>query len=257
MRVDHTLLESMAQKRTEVLAEPLAQMFRENYPGRCRMIDEEKLSVFTRWCARDAYALGCENYGVLKSYAFIAWHLGTGFIRDPLYPAIEEMARSDRSFDEKMEEISEYFFEHLYPGDLSKLSAYNEALKRLLKVNLEVVTSLRNYDQIAELLERIYPQRAKLIGSTKDISILVNLASDGKITRYNIDHPIGRFVYAGLVFFLGSNFDEDPLYPWAKKYLDDKEPRMAYKLDALVKVVRKRIKSANRQIEKVLSEVEA
>jgi len=43
-------------------------------------------------------------------------------------------------------------------------------------------------------------------------------------------------------------------YAWVRKYLSDTEPRMAYKLDRLVRVIRKRIKKNKRYIDKVLKE---
>jgi len=56
-------------------------------------------------------------------------------------------------------------------------------------------------------------------------------------------------VYAGLVFFLGHQVDDDPLYGWANKYLNADEPHMAHKLDRLIKVIEKRVRNMRREIE--------
>ena len=257
IQVSAELLERMAQQRKEMLAKRLSRDLEDLYPKRMRTLGEKQRFRFARLCTDESYTLGCRTYGELKAFAFVALQLGVGFATDPLYSAMTPLLYIEDAFALKMEKIIQYIFSHtLYIHDEASLRAYKEALYKLLCVDLKQIKQMRNYQELVAVLEVIYPERVKALGGKEVLKEHLQYACYNKTIRYNIHHPIGIFVYATLVFFLGHNVDDDPLYPWVKRYLNDKEPRMAYKLDTLVKVIRKRIKSNLRAIEKALKEYE-
>ena len=75
------------------------------------------------------------------------------------------------------------------------------------------------------------------------------------LRQYKLEHPISIFIYASLVFFLGSGVDDDPQYHRVRKYLNSNEKNMAVKVDTLVKVIRKRVRTNIRKIESSLEEM--
>ena len=256
MHMTPELLERMAKQRVLKLAEALAQEFLAFYPKRCKILTKPRLKAFTERCALDAYGYGAENYGELKSYAYIAWHLGVGFAHDPFYASLGTLFTTDLPFSSKIEEATAYFFQNFNPEEKDYIITYNQALHRLLKLDFKKLSRLQNYTHIAKVLEAVYPQRVEKLGGVEHISNALALSCEGKIMRYNIQHPIGIFTYGTLCFFLGSDIDTDPLYPWAEKYLNDPEPKMAYKVDRLIKVIRKRVKKENIRLETMQKEID-
>ena len=245
-------LESLAQGRLEQLNNALMHEYQRLYPKRCRVLGEDNLKAFCTYTGQKAYEYGASNYGELKTYSFAAWVLGTGFDDDPLYPEIQSILQSEDDFESKMEELEEIVSSRYYLHTTEQLEAYMQALQKLLTINFAKIKELTSYTQIVALLKVVYPQRMEMLGGETRVKEALKSSCHEKILRYNINHPIGIFVYATLVFFLGHKVDDDPLYAWARLYLNDNEPRMAYKLDRLVKVTEKRIKNAKRQIEQIL-----
>lgn len=247
-----TFLEELAQGRLAQLSNALVHEYQRLYPKRCRVLGEDNLKAFCTHTSQKAYEHGALNYGELKAYSFVAWVLGTGVDDDPLYPEIQSILQSEDDFESKMEEIEEIVSSRYYMHTTEQLEAYTQALQKLLTINFTKINKLTNYSQIVALLKSIYPQRVEILGGETRVKEVLKYACHEKILRYNINTPIGIFVYATLVFFLGHKADDDPLYAWARLYLNNDEPHMAYKLDKLVKVIEKRIRNAKRQIEQIL-----
>ncbi len=254
MHIDEALLERMAQKRLVRLSNILRETFREQYPKECRILGDTQLKIFCDKCVNKAYGYGATDYGELKAYALLAWILGIGFDDDPLYPWVKEILEKEVPFESKTEEITEMVNALYYFTTQEQLQNYKEALERLLKLNFATIKQFTSYADIVKTLQTIYPQRVKVLGGAEQVKEALKYACHGKTIRYNIDHPIGIFVYATLVFFLGHRVDDDPLYSWAKKYLNSDEPQMAHKLDRLIKVIEKRVRNLIREIEKSTKE---
>jgi len=255
MRIDDAFLEGMAQHRLRSLSVAMGESFREHYPKECRLMGKDGLKRFCDICTQKAYGYGAENFGELKSYATLAWVLGIGFDDDPLYPWIAQILAKEEPFEWRVEEIQDRVFEVFYFSTLQQLQEYEDALQKLLQLNFATIKKFTNYTDVVNTLERIYPQRVKVLGGKELLKENLKRACYEKTVRYNIDHPIGVFVYAGLVFFLGHKVDDDPLYGWAKKYLNSEEPRMAHKLDRLVKVIEKRVRNIQREIKAIIKEL--
>jgi len=253
-RITQEMLHKMTQKRLEQLAHMLTRNLTELYPKRMRTIGKEKTFAFALSCAQESYALGCTNYGELKAYSFVALQLGVGFASDPLYPFVHDILKTEDIFALKMEKIMQHTLTKLYAGDVASLQDYHTALTKLLHVDLAQVKTFTTYGEIVSVLEQVYPQRVKALGGTAHVYDAIKTSTHTKPEAYNIHHPIGVFVYASLVFFLGHSIDRDPLYAWVGKYLNDPEPRMPHKLDRLVKVIRKRVKNNIRYIDKTVKE---
>lgn len=254
MRIDDTLLERMAQKRLMRLSGSLVEILKDEYPKQCRVLGDAGLKIFSDRCVLKAYGYGANNYGELRAYTFLAWVLGVGFDDDPLYPWVKEILIQEEPFENRTDEIADIVYSAYHFNTLEQLEEYRGALTRLLGLNFTEIKKFTSYVEIVELLERVYPQRVQLLGGVEKLKESLKLACYQKAIHYNINHPIGIFVYAGLVFFLGHKVDDDPLYAWAKKYLNSDEPQMAHKLDRLIRVIEKRVKNMIREIDTTLEE---
>ncbi len=255
MQITPELLERMAQQRVLKLAEALAYFFQEEYPKECKRIGKTNVKTFCTISAQKAYVYGAQNYEEMKSYAQLAWILGIGFDTDPLYPWIQKTLSQDEPFGYKIEILKEYINTNIMMTSYEQLHSYHAALQKLLKLNFARIKELASYDDIVEILVYLYPQRAQIMADRTVFKEKLKSICHEKTIRYNIHHPIGVFAYAALVFFLGHRVDDDPLYPWVRKYLNDEESRMAYKLDKLVKVIEKRVRNLHREVEQTLKEL--
>jgi len=109
MKISQELLDSMAKKRVLRLSIVLKDDLKKLYPKRCKTMGDSHLSEFTDRCALDAFNYGCNTYGELKAYAFLAFFLGIKFADDPLYPWVSDTLLKDQDFSLKIEHISETF----------------------------------------------------------------------------------------------------------------------------------------------------
>jgi len=255
MHVDGLLLERMAEKRLLGLSDAVTKTLKEQYPKQCRILGDAELKSFCDECVTKAYKYGASNYGELRSYTALAWVLGSGFDDDPLLPWAQEILESEELFENKIEDMTNRVHDVYYFATLKKLQEYQDALNRLLGLDFSDIKKFTSYVDVVRTLEYIYPQRVEALGGRDLLKERLKVACYEKTIRYNIDHPIGIFVYASLVFFLGHKVDDDPLFGWAKKYLNDDEPRMAHKLDRLVKVIEKRVRNMHREIEAAVEEL--
>jgi hypothetical protein len=206
----------MTQKRLEHLAEMLTHELKNLYPKRMRTVGKGQTFAFALACAQESHRLGCTNYGELKAYSFVALQLGIGFATDPMYPFVRQILEKEEIFSLKMEEIMHYTLTNLYASDTASLCTYQTALLNLLKVDLAQVKTFTTYTEIVGVLEQVYPQRVKALGGMEHVFDAIKASTHTKPEVYNMHHPIGIFVYAFLVFFLGHKIDHDPLYAWVE-----------------------------------------
>ena len=253
--INETLMDQMAAHRLAQLVGALQAEFRLHYPKRCRILGMDALHAFCLRCAQDAVALGCENYGEMKGYALVAWHLGIGFARDPYLDPIGAIFTKSLPFGEQMEEVSALFFEKFYLANEESLHEYTDALSRLTDLDLKEIGSLTTYAQIAAILEMIYPRRVSDLGGIESVSTALALSCEGKTVRYGLHHPLGIFLFGALMFFLGSEVDSDPLYPWVSQTLGSAEAH-ATDTDMLMHVLRKRIQKELLSLNHILKEID-
>jgi hypothetical protein len=72
------------------------------------------------------------------------------------------------------------------------------------------------------LLQRLWPRKLETLTPA---AVAASLAlADANRDRYGLDSPSGAALYVALMFMLGSDFDRDPLYPWAEPILLDDAP---------------------------------
>jgi len=69
-------------------------------------------------------------------------------------------------------------------------------------------------------LRQLYPEKYEAVGESN----LQRLIRHGEINaqRYGISEPYGAMLYIALMFYLGSDFDKDPQFPWASTVLQQK-----------------------------------
>ena len=69
------------------------------------------------------------------------------------------------------------------------------------------------------MLSNLFPEKYEYIGEDC-VNGLIQLGVESA-KRYEITGERGLAVYIGLMFILGSGFDNDPQFPWAAEILND------------------------------------
>jgi hypothetical protein len=70
-------------------------------------------------------------------------------------------------------------------------------------------------------LTAIWPEKSNYLGPDR-MRALVRYGVD-KMQQYGISTPVGAFLGTVMIYMLGAGFDHDPLFPWAKRVLTDRQ----------------------------------
>jgi hypothetical protein len=242
-------LEGMSNQVEEEMLEGLMNEFKSMYPKRCRVLGDKNLNLFLTHQQKRAKHYNYLYYDDLKRYAIIAFYLGTYFDEDELYPWVKDILVSEESFGRKVDILNKKFYVY-FDTTIGKDAVYfQEALKKLQNINKNTISKFRQFEEIVDILNYIYPQRMKLIGKERFLQSVVNQKHE--VEQFDIRNALGSSIYATFVFLMGSHVYNDPLFAWVKKYLD-KPLDKSEKIDILYNKGLDRARKEAMNIEKIL-----
>lgn len=158
----------------------------------------------------------------VDEYIRYTMYFGHRFSEDPLFLWAGETLRYDTIFDESLRmdvlRIKVDDFRNVAVGADGRL--FFGAIRRALGLDY---VSLPNFGRssrtIPELLQKIYPEKWSMLSSASKIGF-IELAY-----KRSAEHVLGAeraaSVQCILMFMLGSYYDSDPMFPWARQILED------------------------------------
>jgi len=191
-------------------------------PSLCKAIGDPGVRSVVSLGITRANKYGLTYRGPVRSYLETMLAFGSDFDTDFQYPwaaeALNEnfptqMERATRLF----EGVSKYYESAMGPDNEFGIAA----MRRFTSMRPEdFVTGTGSLDtRITSALRRMYPQKCDYVGD----AVLARLVEKGraaaKLHSMPGDAPIGLF--AGLMFGFGHGVENDPLYPWVRRTLDD------------------------------------
>jgi hypothetical protein len=207
-------------------ADRMVVRMRQEFPEDCEILGDAQTRRVVDLGIDRAAAHGFGTRGSVCDYLTLMFILGSYFDEDPMLPWAAEVLRKQEKEDANafatMEELyaraNEYLEEvHGEDGD-----HYTKALLRARRIPFESVADPEAGD-VRTRLGKLYPEKFRALsdGSYGRLTDLARVSAE----EYGLGKEVGRLVYLGLMFLLGSHFGRDPQHPWAVAVLQDQSLR--------------------------------
>lgn len=212
-----TTFERAALQNTE---SELLEHLQEAFPKHCALLGEKERLESVRYALTQSRAYGFTSKEASSLYLDLMFLLGRYFDVDPQLPwappilsdvSQPEVRRIARLYDAAMD--------YLVCVSGPENEFIDEAQRRVRQESIDrpIEPSVFAYAQ-ARMAE-IFPEKAMALEAGGLASLVANAARVAAV--YGLTTDRGVLVYAGLMFLLGSGFDRDPLFGWAKEVLRD------------------------------------
>lgn len=253
--VDNQFLKNLERTKQKKLMVLLEEVLKEYAPKEFKQMGQENLKIFLNLCYLNAQNHGTENFGEIKAFTFLAFHLGVEFYKDPLYTKIVTIFESSSPIEIKLNRAINHFLKEQYVYTKKQLLAYKHALDRLEKVAFHVITEPISAQKMAAYLNVDYPERVTYLGGKEYLSKLMPNHYE-ELKAHQLDTPLGHFTFFMLWMFLGSSFLIDPRYAWVQKafYMLEENPNR--KSHKFLQNMLKRLKKEKQKVVKQLAQNE-
>ena len=214
--IDNKFLKKLEATKKRKLLPLLEATLREYAPKECRVMSQENLNRFLNICYSNAQEQGTRNFGEVKAFTFLAFNLGIGFYKDPLYPKIVTIFESTSPIEVKLSRATNYFLKEHYIYTKEQLEQYLKALTKLEKVAFQLIPKELSSKKMAQYMKSFYPQRVEKLGGVENLEKLMPQYHES-LQVEQLNNPIGHFVFYMTWMFLGSDFFNDPHYAWVQR----------------------------------------
>ena len=203
----------------------LADHFQRFFPRQCDFLGREQVLAAMHACRGRSEARGFRAQREIGLYVSLMFLLGADFESDPQLPWVAALlaapapAQPFTRLTHLYEAASEYLDrvageenEHLVRG-LARLRAHDLR-------SFERTDPARLDEELLARLAWLYPQKSAAQGETANRAAIRQGIAVAR--RHGLEGATGVSLCTGMVFFLGSGFDCDPLVSWAAAVLGDR-----------------------------------
>lgn len=223
------------------LALTLLETFKEYFPQRARTLRPDDRYAFARLAVEKCYSIGSNTFSELVGIMLCMAQLGTFFDTDPQYPWAsldlkpgETVKQRIKTISSKMEELRIAAW-----GDFGR--PYQRTLRAVsLDFDPEWLSKIRTRQDALNLIPQLYREKARFQG-TKSMEKLLDIAT-ATGQNYRLKSMSSITVLMGVMFFLGTGVDKDPLFHWVGSLLQS-EQQEEEKIRAILAMGRKRARS--------------
>lgn len=220
------------------------------FPSHFAMIGDNGIRDTIKNGYRNAKTYGFTSRRNVCQYLNTMILLGSNFDNDPQYPWVKNiLAEVDKGPNACMDKLMDTTLEYICTITGTQHIHLNRALLYLYHNADAVYDALMNksYKGCLYYLEKLYPKKYEVVGAD-NIHDMIRM---GKVNayRYNLRSEPGILLCVVLMFIMGSGFDRDPQFPWAKSILNDasvQEPeKLALLFDRVIKLLRSFVTDIN------------
>lgn len=198
--------------------------FSQIYPCRCENLGKKQLRKVIRYGTKQAQSYGYETQKQLAYYISLMLILGSDFDKDSQYPwVIEKIDAANTSSPlNTIQNIYQSTIVFLEKTVGNESQYFKKVLLKLKKFKLNTIseTSESQFEEdMIVILKNLYPQKFEFLGRR----ILHELVSKGveAVKDYGFTTNKAKSFYVIAMFLIGSAFDRDPQFPWAKTILTE------------------------------------
>ncbi len=225
LTIRRSQIEAITQGRMLRFERDLAKHLRAAWPRECDLTGgEEPLLRAVRQMTQLAQRNGYHSEREMTLYGLLVLSLGIGFHSDPQFDWAAASLFNEGIDDPtlRIESLYDELVEYLgaVGGDDSE-----RVVRSLLRVrrydfaNAPAGEGADLIDDLGDMLESFWPEKFAFQEATPTAAMVA--AAIDRAQRYGIGGPCGRGVFVTLSYFLGHDFDVDPMHPWAKAVLTD------------------------------------
>jgi hypothetical protein len=193
------------------------------FPERCQKTGDDVLRDTIRYGVLRASRHGFTHYRPLCTYLTLMFWLGSGFDEDPAYPWVPSLLDGTYCEDQlaKATLLQSAALKYLDRAEGENNEHLTSALNAILSNDLDSLLPPCEGDfdyYMARRLWLIHPRKCEVIGASS-LRRLTEMGA-GLAETNGLVSVQGRGFYIGMMFMLGTSFDVDPLFPWARRVLD-------------------------------------
>lgn len=223
LRISQSQLEVFEETALRDFEARVVQHVRQHFPKSFEVLGETRVLGIARGAVERAREHGLTTERSVVTYLNLMLMLGSGFDTDPQLPwaaeilgdgRIDEAGKSDALYDKALD----YFEQVAGPGGVNAAEALGR-IQRESADDLPTALGPEFYSRLLARLRAVYPEKCDYVGELGLRRMIQRGIEQAR--HYRITGGRGVAVYVGLMFMLGSGFDEDPQMPWAAEVLND------------------------------------
>ena len=170
-----------------------------------------------------AAAYGFLTYNDSAQFLALMAILGSGFDDDLQIPwAAELLASAHETPVDRISHVFDKAIEYLDAITGPRSAWFVRATLRLKRQDMTVLNRVHPKalaSRIRELLVQMYPQKASVIGE-RGLTQLIKSAIE-RTKEHGHGSAQAALIHAAHIYYIGSDFQRDPCYPWAGETLSD------------------------------------
>jgi hypothetical protein len=212
----------------------LADHFQEFFPRQCDFLGRERVLAAMHACRLQAEAREFSAQREIGLYISLMFLLGADFESDPQLPWTSAALAAPGAPFARLTRLYEAASEYL---DCVAGEENEHLVRALARLRAHDIRSFESTDPARldeELLARLawlYPQKAAAQGEEANRAAIRQGFAVAR--RHGLEGATGASLCVGMVFFLGSRFDRDPLVAWAAEALGGRSLSADEKIDRL------------------------
>lgn len=212
------------------------QHVREAFPKHSGFLGDEGIREVVRYGIEQGRTYGFSHQSPVSLFTDLTLLLGRDFHVDPQLPWAGEILRDAELTGQltKAERLHAAAIRYLDIVSGPDNEFIDAAQRQLIFEPLYMVTQSLDHlvQELSARLERIWPEKYRQLSESSRLALIEG--SVAKARTYGIDSAPGALICLGMMYMLGSGFDEDPLFSWARRALiDPTELDQGAKIDRL------------------------
>jgi hypothetical protein len=197
----------------------------ESFPKHCRFLGPDGVRDVIGYGIETARAYGLTWRSPVTLFIDLTLLLGRSFHRDVQFPWASGLL-ADGTFPDELAKarwLHAAALDYLNTASGPENEHIDAAQRRLLHEPTGIAAgSPRQFaDALLSRLRRVWPEKYAAVGEPALRSLV--LQGVGAAGGYGITSPPGVLVYVVMMYMLGSGFDHDPLFAWARGPLADRD----------------------------------
>jgi hypothetical protein len=222
MVIQHAQMAAFKEASLNKFEGEMVAHLKKYFPSHFNMIGENGIRNAVKYGYKNAKNYGFTSKRNVCQYLNTMILLGSNFDTDPQYPWVKDiLAEAGKGANACSDQLMDATLEYVRAITGTQHIHLNRALLYLHHNADAVFDALMNksYKGYLYFLEKLYPKKYEVVG-LDNINGMIRM---GKVNayKYNLRSEPEMLLYVVLMFIMGSGFDSDPQFPWAKNILDD------------------------------------
>lgn len=224
LKIRKNQIQSLERAAVEGFEVRTIEHLKESFPNHCQLLETSGTRKVFQIGSEKAVSYKITTESGIWLYLDLMFLLGSGFDEDLLLPWAAEILKDDeiKLESDKIERLHDRAMEYLDCVSGPNNEYIDEAQQRISRFQFDTLmpsSAAEFYEYVIRKLNYIFPQKCDYLGELNLRRFTLRGIESAK--SYGFTDERGWVIYIGLMFMLGSSFDADPQFSWAKDILTD------------------------------------